>query len=387
MSTSGHTRFGAIVLLGLLTATLGAARADICSDGFSGEVVSVSSTEIQSGSPGGWVVAGVACHHIDGEAPSALPPRGGKLMPGTRIAVNPSDQLSLFDGHSGVEVVPGSTVAIGKAGEADLELISGTIWVTPVKDQTAIKVGAPHLVATAENAKIAVSTQSNDVSAVAVGSGQVTVTNTATGETKTVPAGSTAFVSHETIDIKPDLVTEAPKAAKPAPVWILKAVTLQGDGTLDPAKTPKPGTGVRSGTRISTETAGDTNLTIELVNVNGRDRIVIRPGSIVTIGDNDPKTERHDLSILKGAVEVEASTPSISVYAPHLLATIANARGVVSAQSTISAVSVEDGSVEVASLLTGVKRDVPVGVTQVVRSKQTPPLTFPPEMGVVEQMQ
>jgi hypothetical protein len=386
MSAFHQARFGAIALTaaGLLVIA-GAARADDCSEGFSGNVIRVSKAVVMNSDPGGWVVTNVSCDYTGGEAPPALPSPGSLLLSGTRITVHYADQLDLFDGYNEAEVVPGSTVAIGTTDETRLELVDGAIWVTSVKEKPQTRIGAPNLLAVAENAKFAVTTQPNDVSAVSPLSGRVTVTNIATGETKVVPLGSTAFVSHGAIDIKPTLVVESEKIQGPDPVWIMKAVTSDPPITLK--RLPKPGTGVKVGTKMSTIDRKGAKITIELVNVNGRDRLVIMPDSVVTIGDNDPRTKRNDLSVLKGEIEVEVSNPSISVSARHLLATIANARCIVGVQATISTVSVEDGSVEVVSLLTGIKKQVPVGVTQVVRSANTAPITFPADAGKVEQMQ
>ena len=244
-------------------------------------------------------------------------------------------------------------------------------------------IDAPRLKATTRGADFTMSA-SERASKVGVLGGAVTVLSN--GTATEIGADQVAIVGpeQEPLDMSAAAVRDA--AAKARQTWVLKEIRLdKADPALDATKLPKPGGLLAVGAQISTMLGSE--IWIERVSANGHDIVKIRPGSIVTIGDNDPKTERPDLAILKGEVEVEASAPSISVYAPHLLATIANARCVVGAQSTISLVSVEDGSVEVSSLLTGIKTDVPVGVTQVVRSRHTAPITFPAEMGKVEQMQ
>ena len=279
--------------------------------------------------------------------------------------------------------------------EPDLQLGSGAIYVTAIKHKPVktIKVGAPYLTASPEGGRIAVSIQSSEVSAVAVASGTVTVTNTATGETKTVAPGSTALVSRDSITIKTELITEK-LPEEPKPVWIMKdvrIVTKNAEDAFDRALLPKPGDYIKTGTQISTIAKGDTEVWVELLNTNGHDTIKVQPGTIMTMGDDDPAMERRDLAILKGAIEIEtaqhAPGQTMSIYAPHLVATVANSKCIVSTTPRGSAVFVKDGSATVASILTGVTKEVPVGVLQLVRSRNTPPLKITPEMGTVEQMQ
>jgi hypothetical protein len=336
---------------------------------------------------GTWQVEAVNWSVTDGagEGSESFPIRGSTLKTGQRIETASGQDLELYVGKIRIGLRPNTAVIVGDDDPGTeigtFELVSGRISLTLYKGAFAT-IDAPRLKAASHGADFSMSA-SDKATKVSVLDGQVTVLSN--GTTAELGADQVATVRGEQefilVSGNAAWLAEA-KARRP---WVLKEIHLdKADPSLDPGTLPKPGAFLAVGAQVSTMLGSE--IWIERDSAAGHDIVKIRPGSLVTIGDSDPATERQDLSILKGSIEVEASSSSISVYAPHLLATINNAKCVVGAAGTISSVSAEDGTCGVSSLLTGVKKDVPVGVTQVVRSKQTPPLSFPPEMGV-EQMQ
>ena len=160
--------------------------------------------------------------------------------------------------------------------------------------------------------------------------------------------------------------------------WIVKSISSDEDGDIIQAsamQVPQIGTALVTGQRISTG-AGQN-----MVLVNGRDLVEIRPNSTVTIGDDDAATADANVDLINGTIHVEvgkrAPGKTFSIEAPYLVATVKGTQFDVSSSSAQSAVSVTEGTVAVAASASGTSVDVTIGNTAVVRRNADKPMLAP----------
>jgi len=154
--------------------------------------------------------------------------------------------------------------------------------------------------------------------------------------------------------------------------WIVKSISSNEEGDII-------GTALVTGERISTG-AGQN-----MVLVNGRDLVEIRPNSTVTIGDDDASTAGANVDLINGTIHVEvgkrAPGKTFSIEAPYLVATVKGTQFDVSSSSAQSAVSVTEGTVAVAASASGTSVDVTVGNTAIVRRNADKPMLAPTHAG------
>ena len=164
--------------------------------------------------------------------------------------------------------------------------------------------------------------------------------------------------------------------------WIVKSISSNEDGDIIQAsamQVPQVGTALVTGQRIST--GADQNMVL----VNGRDLVEIKPNSTVTIGDNDASTPDANVDLINGTIHVEVGKrvpgKTFSVEAPYLVATVKGTQFDVSSSSAQSAVSVTEGTVAVAASASGTSVDVTVGNTAIVRRNADKPMLAPTHAG------
>jgi hypothetical protein len=164
--------------------------------------------------------------------------------------------------------------------------------------------------------------------------------------------------------------------------WIVKSISSNEEGDIIQAsamQVPQIGTALVTGERISTG-AGQN-----MVLVNGRDLVEIRPNSTVTIGDDDASTAGANVDLINGTIHVEvgkrAPGKTFSIEAPYLVATVKGTQFDVSSSSAQSAVSVTEGTVAVAASASGTSVDVTVGNTAIVRRNADKPMLAPTHAG------
>jgi FecR protein len=164
--------------------------------------------------------------------------------------------------------------------------------------------------------------------------------------------------------------------------WIVKSISSNEEGDIIQAsamQVPQIGTALVTGQRISTG-AGQN-----MVLVNGRDLVEIRPNSTVTIGDDDASTAGANVDLINGTIHVEvgkrAPGKTFSIEASYLVATVKGTQFDVSSSSAQSAVSVTEGTVAVAASASGTSVDVTVGNTAIVRRNADKPMLAPTHAG------
>ena len=367
-----------------------------------------------------WTVTGGDWYATGVEEPHPVPPVGSTLRTGQRISTARGQGIELSIGKNRIALDPNTVVIVGDDDPATkvgtFELVSGAIDVT-VRKGEFVTIDAPRLKTTSKGADFSITTSDKDSEVIVTG-GVVTVLSRANGASTEVGPDQVAIVGQKDLNertgqpdpiILPVARTDATtprvvaaasipagnsasgpfakaRVADPAwmvklisegkatPTWVVKQIAQATDdpaNTFAPENLPVIGTILEPGMRIVTAANQRVKLT------NGLDVVTIISTSAIVIGDGLAATDQPDFELLQGAMEIEvADRPAdqtVTVKAPHLVATTSDAKCVVSMTSTGSGVYVKDGAVTVSSIATGTTQTVQAGVMAVVRPQMNRP--------------
>jgi FecR protein len=152
--------------------------------------------------------------------------------------------------------------------------------------------------------------------------------------------------------------------AQTADNWMINGIDWYATNEEKPHEVPEPGSVLQPGQRISTARGQGIELYV------GKNRIALRPSTVVIVGDDDPATPIGTFELVSGAISVTVYKGSFAtIDAPRLKATSKGADFAITTSVKDSEVTVDGGAVTVLSLANGASTEVGADQVAIVGQK------------------
>lgn len=161
------------------------------------------------------------------------------------------------------------------------------------------------------------------------------------------------------------LFGSSPQAPQAPGNWQVTAANWSSTGEEEPVPAPALGSSLKPGQRIATVRGQNVELYV------GRNRIALKPNTVVIVGDDDPGTEIGTFELVSGRISVTVPKDAFAtIDAPRLKATTHGADFSISASEKASKVGVLGGAVTVLS--NGITTEIGADQVAIVGPEQKP---------------